>query len=64
MKFNFKIHLVTAAALLTASSSFAQFGGLLNNMMKQVEQAQGQAAPAPSTDFEDARLRGFRASFS
>jgi len=48
MKFNFKIHLVTAAALLTASSGFAQFGGLLNNMMKQVEQAQGQAAPAPS----------------
>ena len=48
MKFNFKISLVTAAALLTASSSFAQFGGLLNNLKKQVEQAQGQAAPAPA----------------
>ena len=51
MDFNFKISLVAAAALLTASSSFAQFGGLLNNLnnlKKQVEQAQGQAAPAPA----------------
>ncbi len=48
MKLNFKISLVAAAALLTTSASFAQFGGLLNNLKKQVEQAQGQAAPAPA----------------
>lgn len=48
MTFNFKISLVAAAALLSTSASFAQFGGLLNNLKKQVEQAQGQAAPAPA----------------
>jgi hypothetical protein len=48
MNFNFKISLVAAAALLTTSASFAQFGGLLNNLKKQVEQAQSQAAPAPA----------------
>ncbi len=49
MKFNAKTGLIAAAALLTASTSFAQFGGMLGNIKNRVEQAQKPAAPAPDS---------------
>jgi len=46
---NYRSIIVATAALMTTTATFAQFGGLLNNLKNKVEQAQKEIKQPPSS---------------
>lgn len=46
---NYRSIIVAAAALMATTATFAQFGGLLNNLKNKVEQAQKETKQSPSS---------------
>ena len=45
---NYRSIIVATAALMTTTATFAQFGGLLNNLKNKVEQVQKEIKPPSS----------------